>query len=240
MESDQPQRSLILLPPTKEQRMLRIKDAWEKLQQTEQKSTIDLDVKRATLLAEALAEEGGDEKIDHKDLGEATGLSNQRISQLLRYHRLLLFSVSIDPTAVGSTIPEFRFRAYWKQLSDAQDVRHVMHDVTKRDAYERRVFRTIVEWLDAGKEPLKVHKPPKHPTVEQMFTKKKPLSALRKEVERRFTDEFKPLAATLRDYLGRDRSTYAPSLMADAAIKLEKWQHSMEELLREFDNYATK
>jgi hypothetical protein len=227
--------------------MLRLKDAWENLGQTERASAVDLDVKRATLLAEELEEEAREGKVTEKELAEWTGISQQRIAQLLRYQRFL-HCCQVNTTTVVSEITEGRFRQYWQQMSDPQTMRsfrcNPRHEVTyakkqaEQAAYERRVFVAILEWLEAGKEPLKRPKRQAPPTVEEMFKKKNPVTALRKEVNRRFTDEFKPMAATLREYLGRDRASYTPNLMANAAIALTKWERAFEELLKQFDTYV--
>lgn len=234
MEQHDTQPPLTLLPATKAQRMLRIKDAWEKICQAEQTNVVARDVQRATVLAEALEEETLDGKITTRDLQTVTGISQTHIVHLLRYHRFRSCCSSVISNEI--TLTEGRFREYWKCLSDPIDVRQ--GNTEQRRAYERRIFVMIVEWLEAGKAPLKKPTPQEKPTVETLFKKKKPLTALRKEVERRFTQEFKPMAATLRDYLGRDRSTYTPTLMASASIALDKWEKSLEGLLKEFDNYV--
>jgi hypothetical protein len=179
-------------------------------------------------------EEARDAGMTHREIAACIGIGQPRVDQLLRYHRFNTFLDGLTTEVVK--IPEFRFRQYWQQMSDPQSTRG-KRTKEYRDQYERRVFLTILEWLEAGKAPLPPHRTPKTPTVEQIFKTKNPLRALRKEVERRFDTELAPIVKRAKDFFGRDRSTYVPDFMANAMVDLERWHKNLLQLLADFDKH---
>lgn len=230
MKSSDPQpRPIVLLPATKEQRMLRIKDAWEKINQAEQGTVIELDVKRATLLAEALAEEVVDGKIEQKDLVEATGISQAYISYLLLYHEFRALCSSMDITVVIYNISEGRFREYWKQMSDPYAARKGNKET--KNAYKRRVFLNIIEALEAGTAPMKMPKTTKPKTVEQIVNSRNILNTMIEEIESIFTESEKTYEVTIR-LLGADRATYSPTNLANHAEQLKRERQGLLTLIQ--------
>lgn len=229
-QSDQPSRPLFLMHSTKAQRMLRIKDAWEKIQQAEQGTVVELDVKRATVLAEALGEEVLDGKIEQKDLVEATGISQPYLSQMLLYNDFRALCASMNIAAAIFNIPEGRFRQYWKQMSDPHETRG-KRDPEKKKAYNRRVFLSIIEWLEAGKDPMKpMPKPGKPKTVEQIVQARNILTTMIEEMESLFAESETTYEVTIR-LLGADRATYAPTNLANHAARLKRERQGLLTLI---------
>jgi hypothetical protein len=208
----------------------RLKLKWEQVQKHSTSTELEKDKSQAEAMAEAEAD-----GMTQQDIAACVGISQGHVDKLLRYHRFLIFQAGLNSTEFKIT--EGRFRTYWKNTVDPQSMRG-RRTKDYREQYERRVFLAIIEKLEAGHPPPTPVKVKKPPTVAQMHARKKPLTALRKEVKRLYSTECQPILAQLKDFLGRDRSTFAPSLMAACAMDLDKWAKKLDTLLADFDTYV--
>jgi hypothetical protein len=229
--------TLTLLPVTRANMLNRVREGWKHLQEKETTHATAMDVERAAFLAEHLGQEMREGKVKEADLAEACACSQVRISQLLRYHRFLDFAHSVNKTTVLLPISEGRFREYWHQMSDPAETRG-KRKKDYIDAYERRIFLGIVEWVEQGKAPFKFEKKAPRMTAEEMFKKKRPLAAFRKEYGRILKEEVTPLVTKAMGYFGRDRSSYSPDFMALAMRDLGTCLQNFQTLLDEFDRYS--
>jgi hypothetical protein len=224
------QAVLSLVEPRDLDPATRLKLKWEQVQ----KQATSTEVEKDTSQAEAMAEAEAD-GMDQRAIAQCIGISQGHVDKLLRYHRFLIFQDSLN--SVEFKIPEGRFRTYWKHTVDPQAMRG-RRTTDYREQNERRVFLAIIEKLEAGTPPPTPVKVKKPPTVAQMHAKKKPLTALRKEVKRLYSVECQPILGKLKDFLGRDRATFAPSLMAACAMDLDKWAKKLDTLLSDFESYV--
>lgn len=186
--------------------MRQLKKDWADLAARVQVSEVGLDVDRAGLIARYRDEE----ELTQKQIAESLDLGQQTISQLLIYGRY------IASTATGGTrISERRFRDYWKQIADPKLTR----GRREVDAdYEALCFADIRALVKAGTPPQKRSKRPKDVTADDIRSVKDVLRAARKVYNGALRTELKKL----KQLLGADRSTYAPTLLADAATIIER------------------
>ena len=126
-----------------------------------QVSEVGLDVDRAELIRRYRDEEG----LNQTQIGKSIGLSQDRISQLLRYRRY-----NSSTTDGRSPISERRFRSYWKQVSDPKMLRGKRdklpdNPTAKQVAayqahmeYEAACFADIRKLVEEDKPPLACRK----------------------------------------------------------------------------------
>jgi hypothetical protein len=179
---------------------------------------IDHDIARAELLTR-FASRG----LSHREIARNIGSSKAHVTRLLRYYR---YREHVGPH--GVRIPESQFRAYWLHMRDPTMT------VGKRridPGYEHEVFLSIDTWVDAHRPPIKPRQPPTPKTARQIRRAAHPLTALRKEVQILYQREMKPTLDTLQRLLHADRSTYAPSSLADYSVSLDR---SVQRLLSLF------
>jgi hypothetical protein len=101
---------------------------------------------------------------------------------------------------------------------------------------ETRVIAAIAAMVEAGKPPLKpADRPPKPNTAQDIRQAADPLKALRKEVRQIYYGELKGTLDKMEDLLGRDRSTYAPTILANYAMTLKRTMTQILKLLADVD-----
>jgi hypothetical protein len=211
----------------KQQLLTQLQADWQELEahlaNQSHLSQLDADVRHAGLLGCARAS-----GLTEREIAKAIKLGQQRVRQLLRYYRYLGFTTAVVK------IPEFRFRQYWQQVRDPYSTR----GKRKRenvDAYEQQVFAAIAAMVEAGKPPLRPAKKVKPKTAQEIRHATDPLKALRKEVRQIYYGELKGTLDKLEDLLGRDRSTYAPTVLANYAMSLKRTMGQILKLLADVD-----
>jgi hypothetical protein len=209
---------LTIVPDTKESRMARLQREWQALATQQDTRSVDSDVSRADVLAQAVAD-----GLTQKEMAEGLQLSLPYINNLLRYHR---FHSSIE----DQKITESRFRQYWQQVRDPRAVVG-RRKPEEKEAYEKIVFQAIAEMIQAGKPPLKPVKPVKRQTAEQLRANVEWAKAVEKEVRTIFETEMQPTLARLQGLLHADRATYSPPGLANAALVLERTTKQILQLL---------
>lgn len=185
--------------------MSRLKKDWNDLAARSQVSEVGLDVDRAELIRRYREEEG----LTQRQIADGLGLGQQHISCLLLYGRY------IASTADSRTrISESLFRQYWKQVSDPRMTKGRRKIDTE---YEAACFADIRKLVEAGKPPSKKRKREKPLQARDI----KGVAEVHKAA-RRVYSELQPELKRLKRLLNADRSTYAPALLAQSAVVIDR------------------
>jgi hypothetical protein len=221
---------LTLVPETKAIRLARFKREWQAIETQFAASVVERDRRRADLI-KRYVEEG----LTQQAMAKGLDVSQAYMSYYLEYERFCAFAEERLITAVIKDLPEFRFRQYWKQISDPQTMQTLKgkKNSAARLEYEYKVFATIAEMIQAGKPPLKPIKVVQPKTAEQLRANLDWAKATRKEAYRIYQTELRPTLKRLQGLLHADRATYSPSGQANAAYALERGMKHFLQLLTE-------
>jgi hypothetical protein len=158
-------------------------------------------------------------------ISKAVGLSLPRVGQLLLYQRWRQWAYV---HAVEVELSERRFRAYWFEMRQA----HLTQGKRAVDtAYEADVFAEIAAWVAAGKPPSKKGTVFKPKTAAEILRAAYPITALRKDVQRRWHHQIARVFVRLQFAFHASRSTYTPSSQADYARTLTRHIKAIIDLL---------
>jgi hypothetical protein len=167
-------------------------------------------------------------RLTQREIATCTTLSQPRITQLLRYHRFMI-------TFSYQEISEFRFRAYWAQLSDPRLTKYLWRKPPEEQAaYEQQVFAAIAARIAAGTPPDTRPKPgPRPKTAAEIQAARDERRALREEVRRIHAQELKPALERFKGLRHVGQAIYAPLVLAQAAQTIERCVQHIVSLLVE-------
>jgi hypothetical protein len=234
--------SLSVVEDTPEVLKMRLKRAWEAIEQRKHAGEVTYDVDRAQALKEFLGE-----GMTQRQIGECVGISHVFIGHLLRYGRFTEFMVA-RATINSPPISEKAFRRYWTQTVEKSTIALLggkgrrAKGNTEIQEYEQQVFQHIADKIEQGVKP-QVHKTARKKTIKDLTTddleefqeKLKHFKVIqRKEVR----EIYKRIEEDVRDLIqlsGCSRSTYAPGTLAMHAKRLREGFIELQRVLRNGD-----